>query len=72
MMGRLKFGIRIYLLSVLSNGGFVCAARDCIVGGSDAPVDSYQWFVKFNGCGGTLVSPEFVLTAGKVPLSFTH
>lgn len=35
-----------------------------IVGGSDVPVDSYPWFVKFNGCGGVLISPEFVLTAG--------
>jgi len=55
--------LRIYLLSFLSTIRFV-SARDRIVGGSDAPVDSYPWFVKFNGCGGTLVSPEFVLTAG--------
>ena len=36
-----------------------------IVGGTDVPVDSYPWFVKFDGCGGFLISPEFVLTAGK-------
>lgn len=36
-----------------------------IVGGFDAPVESYPWFVKFSGCGGSLISPEFVLTAGE-------
>ena len=37
-----------------------------IVGGTDVPVDTYPWFVSFGGCGGTLISPEYVLSAGKV------
>ena len=43
-----------------------------IVGGGDAPVDEYPWFAQANWlndegynivCGGSLVTPEFVLTA---------
>jgi len=34
-----------------------------IVGGERAPVDAYPWFAKGRGCGGALVTPEFVLTA---------
>ena len=42
-----------------------------IVGGGDAPVNMYPWFAQASWtidgyyaiCGGTLVSPEFVLTA---------
>jgi secreted trypsin-like serine protease len=46
------------------------ALRGRIVGGGDAPVNMYPWFAQATdsdgipiGCGGTLVSPEFVLTA---------
>jgi V8-like Glu-specific endopeptidase len=34
-----------------------------IINGDRAPYDAYQWFAKGNGCGATLVSPEFVITA---------
>lgn len=44
-----------------------------IVGGTDAPIDTYNWYARpfyikkgnklWWGCGGTLVSPEFILTA---------
>ena len=36
-----------------------------IVGGEDTPVDKYPWFARgtWIGCGGMLVSPEFVLSA---------
>jgi len=53
-----------------SNGG-LDGAR--IIGGSNVPLNKYPWFtalsytdsqyVYFQGCGGMLVSPEFVLTA---------
>lgn len=33
-----------------------------IINGDFAPSDAYPWFVKGGGCGGSLVSPEFVLT----------
>jgi len=43
-----------------------------IVGGENAPKDLYPWFARpvkkgtnrWAGCGGTLIAPEFVLTAG--------
>jgi hypothetical protein len=35
-----------------------------IVGGTDVEKDTYPWFVAFDGCGGMLISPEYVLTAG--------
>jgi hypothetical protein len=34
-----------------------------IVGGTDAPINEYPWFAGTGCCGGTLVTPEFVLTA---------
>ena len=43
-----------------------------VVGGEEAPVDEYPWFAAtwwpyrgqtFNFCGGSLVNPEFILTA---------
>ena len=34
-----------------------------IVGGTNAPINEYPWFAGASCCGGTLVSPEFVLTA---------
>jgi len=34
-----------------------------IVGGTDVEKDTYPWFVAFDGCGGMLISPEYVLTA---------
>lgn len=34
-----------------------------IVGGSPVDVDQYPWFVQGNGCGGSLVAPDIVLTA---------
>lgn len=34
-----------------------------IVGGTNAPINEYPWFAGADLCGGTLVSPEFVLTA---------
>jgi hypothetical protein len=36
-----------------------------IVGGETAPVDEYPWFARATwlGCGGMLVTPEFVLSA---------
>ena len=44
--------------------------QSLIVGGTVAPLNAYPWFAKaldssssWDGCGGTLVTPEFVLTA---------
>jgi len=41
-----------------------------IIGGTLAPINTYPWFAKaltstnnWDGCGGSLVAPEFVLTA---------
>jgi len=36
-----------------------------IIGGDDVPVGAYPWFTRlsWSGCGGTLISKEFVLTA---------
>jgi hypothetical protein len=53
-----------------TTSGAVADGRDLIHYGSDAPADLYSWFVRTDnwdsaqiGCGGFLVSPEFVLTA---------
>ncbi len=35
-----------------------------IIGGTDVEKDTYPWFADFNECGGMLISPEYVLTAG--------
>eukprot|EP00558_Chaetoceros_sp_UNC1202_P001185 CAMPEP_0197255862 /NCGR_PEP_ID=MMETSP1429-20130617/73391_1 /TAXON_ID=49237 /ORGANISM="Chaetoceros sp., Strain UNC1202" /LENGTH=154 /DNA_ID=CAMNT_0042719259 /DNA_START=142 /DNA_END=603 /DNA_ORIENTATION=+ len=34
-----------------------------IIGGDAAPPGAYPWFAQGQGCGGTLIAPEFVLTA---------
>jgi len=46
------------------------AATPLIIGGSIPPVNTYPWFAQaltstsaWDGCGGSLVTPEFVLTA---------
>ena len=46
------------------------AAQSNIVGGGDVPKDKYPWFAEalkrdgsWHGCGGSLVTPEYVLTA---------
>lgn len=56
-----------------TTSGAVADGRDLIHYGSDAPADLYSWFVRTDnwdsaqiGCGGFLVSPEFVLTAGEL------
>ena len=44
--------------------------RPTIVDGKDAPVDKYDYMVQlrnlahFSFCGGTIIAPEYVLTAG--------
>lgn len=38
--------------------------RELIIGGNSAPFDKYPWFaLGSGGCGGSLVAPEWVLTA---------
>ena len=44
--------------------GRIVDLNNRIVGGEDVPNEEYPWFVKFNGCGGSLISPQHVLTAG--------
>lgn len=34
-----------------------------IINGDRAPADAYPWFAKGNGCGASLVTPEFIITA---------
>lgn len=34
-----------------------------IVGGTDVPVEEYPFFVQWNGCGGSLIASDLVLTA---------
>lgn len=38
-------------------------AESRIVGGAEASVDAYPFFVKWSGCGASLISKEWVLTA---------
>ncbi len=33
-----------------------------VVGGAPVPEQGFPWFVTINGCGGTLVAPDRVLT----------
>lgn len=35
-----------------------------IIGGDKAPMNAYPWFVLGSGCGGSLIAPDIVLTAG--------
>lgn len=57
-------------------GRLQSSGRDLVVGGSSVDSNSYKWFVRIGGganntihlpssCGGFLVTPEFVITAGK-------
>ena len=40
-------------------------ARGAVVGGEDAPRGAYPWIVALSrGCGGTLIAPDRILTAG--------
>jgi trypsin len=59
-----------FLLASLSNNITVRGSRDLvstniqkIIGGSNAPFGAYPWFVGAGGCGASLVSSEFILTA---------
>ncbi len=37
--------------------------RERVIGGKSANANDYPWFVDFGSCGGSLIAPEFVLTA---------
>ena len=43
--------------------------RSLIINGDFAPSGAYPWFARGTGCGGALISPEFVIT-GKIHVSF--
>lgn len=48
-----------------SAGAVPPTARASVVGGSAAPAGAYPWMVALSrGCGGTLIAPDRVLTAG--------
>lgn len=43
------------------------------VNGEGAPQDTYPWFVSgYNGCGGSLISPHFVITSANCVPYFSH
>ena len=66
-MVRIDIAAIAYVSSLLLTFKLIDAS-DRIVGGTDVSKGTYPWFVKFNGCGGFLISPEFVLTAGELGL----
>ncbi len=56
----------LYLISAaISVGALKREDRELIIGGSDADLNEYPWFVQLGGkgCGGSLITPEYVLTA---------
>lgn len=62
--------ITLYLISAAISVEKVTGAlqredRELIIGGSDAALNEYPWFVQLGGkgCGGSLITPEYVLTA---------
>jgi secreted trypsin-like serine protease len=59
MARRLLHGCVVVLL------GLACAAppAGAVVGGSPVAMSKYPWFVSLDGCGGSLVAPDRVLTA---------
>lgn len=67
----LALAVLAVLTGALAGGGPVAGAAEsvrakaAVVGGSAAPPGRYPWMVALSrGCGGTLVAPDRVLTAG--------
>jgi secreted trypsin-like serine protease len=50
--------------------GFICTSLvhadvlPKIINGTPASTQTYPWMVNYNGCGGTLIAPQWILTAG--------
>ena len=64
----LRHALASETLQVSAIGGDDAGERSLIIGGSEAAAGDYPYFAHFEnpGCGGTLIAPDLVLTAGHV------
>ena len=59
-------------LSILFIQTICVQGKPRIIGGGIAPEDEYPWFYSANGCGGSLIAPDIVLSAAHCQPSFIH
>lgn len=61
-MNLIKLKLQVYFI-VIAEVALQIQARIRIIGGEKAPDGEYPWFYSENGCGGSLVAPDILLTA---------
>uniref|UniRef100_A0A7S1CZT3 Peptidase S1 domain-containing protein n=1 Tax=Cyclophora tenuis TaxID=216820 RepID=A0A7S1CZT3_CYCTE len=57
-------GLESLILSNFNNASMVEEASSRIAGGREVKAGTYPFFVQYGGCGGSLIYPDVVLTAG--------